>query len=91
MTKGDDAADVDVDALRRIDVDVAEDNDDSHGYLRAVHLGLAHIEVDVSEGSYGKGPSLQPPAAASHDMTEQSRGETGRSAPVAQLLRRSIR
>ena len=58
VTEGDDAADVDVDALRRIDVDVAEDHEDRHGYLRAVDLGLAQIKVDVSEGRYGKGPSL---------------------------------
>jgi hypothetical protein len=58
VTEGHDAADVDVYALRRIDVDVAEDHEDCHGYLRAVHLGLAQIKVDVSEGSHGKRPSL---------------------------------
>lgn len=57
VTEGDDAVDVDVDALRGIDVDVAEGHEDSHRYLRAVDLGLAQIKVDVSERGYGKGPS----------------------------------
>lgn len=57
MTERRDAANVDVDTLRRVDVNVAEQHEDVDCSLRVVHLRLAQIEVDVSEGGDGKGPS----------------------------------
>ena len=56
VTEDCEPADVDVDALRHVDVDVAEGHQNRDGRLRRVDLGLAEIEVDVREGADGTRP-----------------------------------
>src|SRR5262245_56475508 len=71
------AADIDVDAFRDVDVDVAEGREDGHVRLREVDGGFAQIEVEVTEGGCRDGPPAQPEPPAPRHMAEQGRGEAG--------------
>ena len=68
---------VDVDAFRHIDVDVPERGHNVYRRPPLIHGGVAQIEVEISEGTSGKGPPAQPELPAPHDMTQQRRGKTG--------------
>src|SRR5690349_10936608 len=74
------AADVHVDTLRHVDVNVAEGGEDGDGRLRKVDGGFAQIEVEVAEGGGRDRPLVEPEPPAPRHMTEQGRGEAGRLA-----------
>jgi hypothetical protein len=91
VAEGGNTAEVDFDAPWHIDVSVPKRDQDGHDCLRAVHLGLAQIKVEVTKSSDGKRSIPKPQAPASHDVTEQRSGQTGRSAPLAHWLGRGVR
>ena len=77
VTEEGEAADVDVDAFRHVDVDSAEGREDGDGRLRKVDGGFAQIEVEVTEGGGRHGPPVEPEPSAPRHVTEQGRGEAG--------------
>ena len=91
VTEDGDSADVDVNALRHIYIDVTEGHEDGHGRLRMVDRGFAQIEVEVSQDSGGDGPPAQSQPAAPHDVTEQGCAEAGGFAARTGYLRGNLR
>lgn len=85
---------VDVDTFRHIDIDIPERRQYVYHRPPRIHGGVAQIEVEISEGTSGKGPPAQPELPAPHDMTEQRRGITGgpaaRTGRLSQCLRQVI-
>lgn len=80
VTEDGQPADVDVDALRHIDIGVTEDREDGHGGVRLVDGGFTQVEVEVSEGASGEGPLAQPESPAADHSPQYGGGETGRLA-----------
>lgn len=56
VAKQADPADVDVDALWHIDIDVSERREDSHRGLPVVDRDVAQVEVEIRETAGGDGP-----------------------------------
>ena len=75
-----DSADIDVDAFRHVDIGVSERREYRHRRRPLIDGGVAQIEVEISEGAGGEGPTAQPEPTASRDMTQQGRGEPGECA-----------
>jgi len=78
-------ANVDVDAFRHIDIDVPGRRQNVYRRPPLINGGVAQIEIEISEGTSGKGPPAQPEPPAPHDMTQQRRGKT--SGPAARTGR----
>src|SRR5260221_12934197 len=55
-----DSADVDVHALRNVDIDVTECRENGHRRLPLLDSGFAQIEVEISESTGRNGPPAQP-------------------------------
>ena len=83
-----DSADVDINAFRHIDIDVTERRENRHCRPPLIDRDFAQIEVEISEGAGGDGPSAQPEPPASRDMTKQRRREAGGPAARTRPSRR---
>ena len=54
------SADVDVDALRDVDVDVAEASKNGYDGPRVVDFGFTQIQIKIPESTDGQSPASQP-------------------------------
>jgi hypothetical protein len=79
------SADIDADALRYVDIDVAGHCEQDHRGLWAIDCGFAQVEVQISERARGEGPAPQPEPSPD-DMGEQGRREPGGLAARMALL-----
>ena len=69
------SAHVDINAFRHVDIDVTERRENRHRRPALIDRSVAEIEVEISEGAGGEGPSAKPEPPASCDMTKQRRRE----------------
>ncbi len=59
------SADGDGDAFRHVEIDVPERRQNRHRGPALIDAGVTQIEVEISEGTGGQGPSAQPEPTAS--------------------------
>lgn len=78
VTEDGQPADVDVDALRHIDIRVTADREDGHGGVRLVDGGFTQVKVEVAESAGGEGPPAQPEPPPADHAPEHGGGEAGR-------------
>ena len=71
VTEQGDSADLDVDALGHVEVDIAEASKDGHDRPRVVDLGFTEIQVKIPKGADCQCAAPEPHSATSCDMTEQ--------------------
>ena len=71
VTEQGDSANLDVDALGHVEVDIAEGGKDGHDRPPVVDLGLTEIQVKIAKGADCQCPAPEPHSATSCDMTEQ--------------------
>ena len=55
-----DSADVDANAFRHVDIDIAEQRENRHRRPPPVDRGFPEVEVEIPEGAGGDGPPAQP-------------------------------
>jgi len=56
VTEYGDSADVDVDVLWHVDIDVPEDEQQAHGSMRLVQHRVAQVKVQIAKGSRAQSP-----------------------------------
>src|SRR5215211_5085 len=89
MPEDGDAAELDRNPLRDIEIDVAEENDRRDGRDVAAELRLTKVEVGVSDENAREAESRQAPPARALGVTEDDHGEASR--PLPGMLRRQLR
>ena len=70
VTEQGDSANLDVDALGHVEVDIAEGSKDGHDRPWVVDLGFTEIQVKIPEGADCQCPAPEPHSATSYDVTE---------------------
>lgn len=91
VTEDGQPADVDVDALRHIDIGVTADREDGHGGVRLVDGGFTQVEIEVAEDAGREGPPAQPEPSAADHTPEYGGGESGRLAGGTGRLTEDLR